>query len=55
MPTDAAAKPGLGSSIVQALAAQLHASVEIADARPGTAVSIVKVANANSVAAARAV
>jgi len=41
MSTNPKAKPGLGSSIVQALAVQLHASVEIADARPGTAVSIV--------------
>jgi two-component sensor histidine kinase len=35
------AKPGLGSSIIEALAKQLGASVEIADAAPGTAVSIV--------------
>jgi two-component sensor histidine kinase len=35
------AKPGLGSSIIEALANQLGASVEIADAGPGTAVSIV--------------
>jgi len=41
MPRGAAVKPGLGSSIVQALAAQLRAAVEIADARPGTWVSIV--------------
>jgi two-component system, sensor histidine kinase PdtaS len=41
MPADAAAvKPGLGTSIVQALTMQLHAVVEIADANPGTAVSI---------------
>jgi len=40
MPADASAKPGLGSSIVQALATQLQASVEIANANPGTAVSI---------------
>lgn len=40
MPIKASIKPGLGSSIVQALAAQLHASVEVADAKPGTAVSI---------------
>lgn len=37
------AKPGLGSSIIEALANQLGASVEIADAAPGTAVSIVGV------------
>jgi len=41
MPADAAnAKPGLGTSIVQALAAQLHAVVKVSDAIPGTAVSI---------------
>jgi len=41
MPVDAAnAKPGLGSSIVQALTSQLNAVVAIADASPGTAVSI---------------
>lgn len=34
-------KPGLGTSIVQALTRQLHALVEIADAKPGTAVSVV--------------
>jgi two-component system, sensor histidine kinase PdtaS len=41
MPADAAnAKPGLGTSIVHALTTQLHAIVKVADARPGTAVSI---------------
>ena len=40
IPTNASVKPGLGSSIVQALATQLQASVEIANANPGTAVSI---------------
>jgi two-component system, sensor histidine kinase PdtaS len=41
MPTDAAsAKPGLGTSIVQALTKQLQAVVEVADAKPGTAVSV---------------
>jgi len=59
MPTDVSAKPGLGSSIVQALAAQLHASVEIADSKPGTAVSISRarlsaVREANSAALPRA-
>jgi two-component sensor histidine kinase len=34
------ARPGLGSSIIEALARQLGASVEIADAAPGTEVSI---------------
>ncbi len=33
--------PGLGSSIVEALARQLHARVQVADTRPGTAVSII--------------
>jgi two-component sensor histidine kinase len=33
--------PGLGTSIVEALARQLHARVQVADARPGTAVSII--------------
>jgi two-component sensor histidine kinase len=42
MPVDAAsAKPGLGTSIIEALAKQLDATVEIAGARPGTSVSIV--------------
>jgi len=35
------AAPGLGASIVAALANQLRARVEIADARPGTTVSLV--------------
>ena len=34
------AKPGLGTGIVEALAAQLDAHVKIADAHPGTSVSI---------------
>jgi len=42
MPVDApSAKPGLGSSIVQALTAQLHAVAKVSNANPGTAVSIV--------------
>jgi two-component sensor histidine kinase len=42
MPKDAAAiKPGLGTSIVQALAAQLKADFSISDASPGTLASIV--------------
>lgn len=42
MPTDAAsAAPGLGTSIVAALASQLRARVQVADAHPGTAVSLV--------------
>jgi two-component sensor histidine kinase len=42
MPKDAAsAAPGLGTSIVSALAQQLQARVQIADAKPGTEVSIV--------------
>ena len=35
------AKPGLGTSIVTALARQLHADVTVADANPGTTVSVV--------------
>ena len=34
------AKPGLGTSIVEALAKQLKARVQVADANPGTKVSI---------------
>jgi two-component sensor histidine kinase len=42
MPKDAASvSPGLGTSIVAALASQLRAHVQIADAHPGTAVSLV--------------
>ena len=42
MPADAAsAKPGLGTSIVQALTKQLQAVLKVADAKPGTAVSVV--------------
>ena len=41
MPADGAAtKPGLGTSIVQALTSQLHAVIKVTDANPGTAVSI---------------
>ena len=35
------AKPGLGTSIIQALSHQLNAEVEIVDAAPGTSVRIV--------------
>jgi two-component sensor histidine kinase len=38
---DVVATPGLGTSIVEALARQLNASVKLADRNPGTAVSIV--------------
>lgn len=42
MPVDAkSSPPGLGTSIIEALAKQLGAKVEIADANPGTKVSIV--------------
>jgi two-component sensor histidine kinase len=42
MPADpTSTAPGLGTSIVQALANQLHAKVQIQDAKPGTMVSIV--------------
>jgi two-component sensor histidine kinase len=41
MPKDAGdASPGLGTSIVEALAKQLHARVRVADAKPGTRVSV---------------
>ena len=40
-PETVSATPGLGTSIVEALARQLHARVQVADARPGTAVSII--------------
>ena len=39
--TEAGAKAGLGSAIVQALASQLHATISVADLHPGTGVSIV--------------
>lgn len=39
-----AATPGLGTTIVQALAKQLHGSVLIADAAPGTRVTITRTA-----------
>lgn len=35
------AKPGLGTSIVQALAKQLHAEIDVTAMRPGTKVSLV--------------
>jgi two-component sensor histidine kinase len=42
MPKDlASARPGLGTSIVAALAQQLEARVQVADANPGTSVAIV--------------
>jgi two-component sensor histidine kinase len=42
MPSKAApAKPGLGTSIVEALAGQLHATVLVSSANPGTTISIV--------------
>jgi two-component system, sensor histidine kinase PdtaS len=41
MPSDAAsAKPGLGTSIIQALAKQLQAVIRVSGANPGTAVSV---------------
>ena len=44
MPADAeAAKPGIGSSIVQALTKQLKAVIKVTDANPGTAVSVAHV------------
>jgi two-component sensor histidine kinase len=42
MPKDAgSSKPGLGTSIVQALAAQLNCRVQVSDGRPGTTVSVI--------------
>ena len=42
MPKDAAsATPGLGASIVEALAKQLNARVQVIGGHPGTTVSIV--------------
>jgi hypothetical protein len=41
MPTDAAmAKPGLGTSIIQALAGPLRAHIKVSEASPGTMVSV---------------
>jgi two-component sensor histidine kinase len=41
MPADAArAKPGLGTSIVQALSAQLHGVIKVGNTNPGTIVSV---------------
>lgn len=40
MPKDVETKAGLGTSIVQALAAQLEAEIEIADTSPGTRVAL---------------
>jgi two-component sensor histidine kinase len=59
MPVNASAKPGLGTSIIQALAMQLHASIDVADAMPGTAVSVahtkIGVRHALAIASPRAV
>ncbi len=41
IPTDVKVEPGLGTSIVEALGAQLKARVQVASAHPGTIVSIV--------------
>jgi two-component system, sensor histidine kinase PdtaS len=41
MPANDTAKPGLGTSIVEALASQLEAEVRVSNAHPGTAVAIV--------------
>jgi two-component system, sensor histidine kinase PdtaS len=45
----AGSTPGLGTSIIEALAKQLHARVQVADARPGTAVSMVRASLAEPV------
>jgi two-component system, sensor histidine kinase PdtaS len=55
MPKDAAnAKPGLGSSIVQALAGQLQATIRVSESHPGTMVSVAhsQIAAVQSAAAA---
>lgn len=60
MPTGAdSAKPGLGTSIVQALSTQLHSVIRVGDANPGTAIFVTHthlavVAN-DTIAAGRAV
>jgi two-component sensor histidine kinase len=57
MPADVAdAKPGLGTSIVEALTKQLNASIKVIGANPGTAVSInhVQIALVNGAAPAAA-
>ena len=41
MPVGQPPSKGLGTSIVEALAKQLHATVEMSDAEPGTRVAIV--------------
>jgi len=41
MPSAPIAKAGLGTTIVQALARQLGATVSVADACPGTKVSVI--------------
>jgi len=42
MPKDAEnARPGLGTGIIQALARQQDASIQIADTNPGTAVNVI--------------
>jgi hypothetical protein len=45
----AGSTPGLGTGIIEALAKQPHARVQVADARPGTAVSIMRTALAEPV------
>lgn len=55
MPKDAAsAAPGLGTSIVQALAAQLRADLKVSDAKPGTAVTVAHNKSSAAVATAAA-
>jgi len=40
MPADRTAKPGLGTSIVEGLAKQLGAKVEVSDAKPGVRIAL---------------
>ena len=48
----AGATPGLGTSIIEALAKQLQAHVQVTDAGPGTAVSIVHTSLAEPISSA---
>jgi two-component sensor histidine kinase len=55
MPADGASgKAGLGTSIVQALAMQLHASIDVTDTKPGTNVSIAHISAVERTGAAAA-
>lgn len=51
---DTVAKAGLGTSIINALAAQLDATVDVTNANPGTAVSLTHIESAPSIPVAAA-